>query len=146
MCCSRPGLSSSGWNPPSTLTAYFIVFKVSNAFTDGFDFKKNIIIISDHNEEIAEAIIKIVGRGVTYIEGEGAYTHQHRKLLFCVVKLTQVAKIKQLVKNLDPFAFMIVQDASDVFGRGFTQRTDETVRRPPELRTGWSEMREAEKG
>jgi len=38
-----------------------------------------------------------------------------------------------------------VQDASDVFGRGFTQRTDETVRRPPELRTGWSEMREAEK-
>ena len=128
-----------------TLTAYFIVFKVSNAFTDGFDFKKNIIIISDHNEEIAEAIIKIVGRGVTYIEGEGAYTHQHRKLLFCVVKLTQVAKIKQLVKKLDPFAFMIVQDASDVFGRGFTQRTDHTVQRPPELRTGWSEMGEAEK-
>ena len=128
-----------------TLTAYFIVFKVSNAFTDGFDFKKNIIIISDRNEEIAEAIIKIVGRGVTYIEGEGAYTHQHRKLLFCVVKLTQVAKIKQLVKKLDPFAFMIVQDASDVFGRGFTQRTDHTVQRPPELRTGWSEMGEAEK-
>ena len=128
-----------------TLTAYFIVFKVSNAFTDGFDFKKNIIIISDHNEEIAEAIIKIVGRGVTYIEGEGAYTHQHRKLLFCVVKLTQVAKIKQLVKKLDPFAFMIVQDASDVFGRGFTQRTDHTVQRPPELSTGWSEMGEAEK-
>ena len=97
------------------------------------------------NEEIAEAIIKIVGRGVTYIEGEGAYTHQHRKLLFCVVKLTQVAKIKQLVKKLDPFAFMIVQDASDVFGRGFTQRTDHTVQRPPELRTGWSEMGEAEK-
>ena len=128
-----------------TLTAYFIVFKVSNAFTDGFDFKKSIIIISDRNEEIAETIIKIVGRGVTYIEGEGAYTHQHRKLLFCVVKLTQVAKIKQLVKNLDPFAFMIVQDASDVFGRGFTQRTDETVQRPPELRTGWSEMGEAGK-
>ena len=59
------------------------------------------------------------------------------------MKLTQVAKIKQLVKNLDPFAFMIVQDASDVFGRGFTQRTDETVQRPPELRTGWSEMGEA---
>ena len=127
-----------------TMTAYFVVFKVSNAFTDGFDFKKNIIIISDRSEEIAEAIIKIVGRGVTYIEGEGAFTHQHRKILFCVVKLTQVAKIKQLVKGLDPFAFMIVQDASDVFGRGFTQRTDHTVQRPPELRTGWTEMHEAE--
>ena len=49
------------------------------------------------------------------------------------------------MKKLDPFAFMIVQDASDVFGRGFTQRTDHTVQRPPELRTGWSEMGEAEK-
>lgn len=127
-----------------TMTAYFVVFKVSNAFTAGFDFKKSLIIISEHNEEIAEAIIRIVGRGVTYIEGEGAYTHQHRKMLFCVVKLTQVAKIRRLVKELDPFAFLIVQDANDVFGRGFTERTDHTVKRPAEtLRTGWTEMNEA---
>lgn len=126
-----------------TMTAYFVVFKVSNAFTAGFDFKKSLIIISEHNEEIAEAIIRIVGRGVTYIEGEGAYTHQHRKMLFCVVKLTQVAKIRRLVKELDPFAFLIVQDANDVFGRGFTERTDHTVKRPAEtLRTGWTEMNE----
>lgn len=127
-----------------TMAAYFVVFKVSNAFTAGFDFKKSMIIISEHNEEIAESIIRIVGRGVTYIEGEGAYTHRHRKMLFCVVKLTQVAKIRRLVKELDPFAFLIVQDANDVFGRGFTERTDHTVKRPAEtLRTGWTEMNEA---
>jgi uncharacterized membrane-anchored protein YitT (DUF2179 family) len=127
-----------------TLVAYFAVAKVSNAFTDGFDYKKNVIIISDKNEEIAEAIIKIVGRGVTYIQGEGAFTHQHRKLLFCVVKLTQVAKVKLLVKEYDPYAFMIIQDANDVFGRGFTQKTNHTVRRPPELRMNWEELEAAE--
>ena len=126
-----------------TMTAYFVVFKVSNAFTAGFDFKKSILIVSEHNEEIGEAIIQLVGRGVTYVDGEGAYTHQKRKLIFCVVKLTQLAKIKEIVKEVDPFAFMIVQDANDVFGRGFTQNTDHSVKRPEELRTGWSEVAEA---
>ena len=127
-----------------TMTAHFILFKVSNAFTAGFDFKKKILIISDRNEEIAEAIIQLVGRGVTYIDGEGAYTHQKRKIIFCVAKLTQLAKIKEIVKELDPFAFMIVQDANDVFGRGFTQNTDHSVKRPQQpLRTGWSEVKEA---
>ena len=128
-----------------TLVAYFAVAKVSNAFTDGFDYKKNVFIISEQNEAIAEAIIKIVGRGVTYIEGAGAFTHQHRKMIFCVVKLTQVAKVKQLVKEYDPYAFMIIQDANDVFGRGFTQKANHTVKRPPELRMDWEEMEVAEK-
>lgn len=128
-----------------TLVAYFAVAKVSNAFTDGFDYKKNVFIISEQNEAIAEAIIKIVGRGVTYIQGEGAFTHQHRKMIFCVVKLTQIAKVKQLVKEYDPYAFMIIQDANDVFGRGFTQKTNHTIKRPPELRMDWEEMEAAEK-
>ena len=128
-----------------TLVAYFAVAKVSNAFADGFDYKKNVFIISEQNEAIAEAIIKIVGRGVTYIEGEGAFTHQHRKMIFCVVKLTQIAKVKQLVKEYDPYAFMIIQDANDVFGRGFTQKTNHTIKRPPELRMDWEEMEAAEK-
>ncbi len=128
-----------------TLVAYFAVAQVSNAFTDGFDYKTNVFIISEQNEAIAEAIIKIVGRGVTYIEGEGAFTHQHRKMIFCVVKLTQIAKVKQLVKEYDPYAFMIIQDANDVFGRGFTQKTNHTIQRPPELRMNWEEMEAAEK-
>lgn len=123
-----------------TMVAYFVVFKVANAFTDGFDYKKSILVISEKNDAIAEAIFQVVGRGVTYLESEGAYTHQHRKMLFVVVKLTQVAKVKELVKSMDPFAFMIIQDANDVFGRGFTQRTNHNVKRPPELRTDWQEM------
>ena len=103
-----------------TMLTFFIVFKVTNSITVGFDYKKNIIIISEHYEEIAEGIIKIVGRGVTYLYGEGAYTHQQRKVLFVVAKLTQVARIRQIVRKKDPGAFMIITEASDVFGRGFT--------------------------
>ncbi len=103
-----------------TMLTFFIVFKVTNSITVGFDYKKNIIIISEHYEDIAEGIIKIVGRGVTYLYGEGAYTHQQRKVLFVVAKLTQVARIRQIVRKKDPGAFMIITDASDVFGRGFT--------------------------
>lgn len=105
-----------------TLLAFFVMFKTCNAFTDGFDYKKNIIIISEHYEEIGHGIIEVVGRGVTYLYAEGAYTHQQRKVLLVVAKLTQVAKIKQIVRDIDPGCFMIIQDANDVLGKGFTSK------------------------
>lgn len=103
-----------------TLLTMFVMTKTCNAFVIGFDFKKNIIIISDNPEPIAEAIIKIVGRGVTYLHGEGAFTHRERDVLFVVAKLTQTAKIRSIVRDIDPHAFMIIHDVNDVFGRGFT--------------------------
>lgn len=103
-----------------TLLTFFIMSKTCNAFTVGFDYKKKVIIISEHYEEIAEAIIKVVGRGVTYIEGEGCFTHRHRELVFVVIKLTQLAKVRSIVRDIDPSAFMVVSDVNDVFGRGFT--------------------------
>lgn len=103
-----------------TMLTSFIVYKVTNSITIGFDYKKSIIIISENPDAIAEGIIQIVGRGVTYLYGEGAYTHNKRKVLFVVAKLTQVAKIRQIVSTTDPGAFMIIQDAADVFGQGFT--------------------------
>ena len=103
-----------------TLLTMFVMTKTCNAFVVGFDFKKNIIIISDNPEPIAEGIIKIVGRGVTYLHGEGAFTHRQRDVLFVVAKLTQTAKIRSIVREIDPNAFMIIHDVNDVFGRGFT--------------------------
>ena len=103
-----------------TLLTFFIMSKTCNAFTVGFDYKKKVIIISEHYEEIAEAIIKVVGRGVTYIEGEGCFTHRHREIVFVVIKLTQLAKVRSIVRDIDPSAFMVVSDVNDVFGRGFT--------------------------
>lgn len=103
-----------------TLLTFFVMTKTCNTFIVGFDFKKNIIIISDKADDIAEEIIKVVGRGVTYLHGEGAFTHQSKEILFVVAKLTQTAKIKSLCREIDPNAFMIIHDVNDVFGRGFT--------------------------
>jgi uncharacterized membrane-anchored protein YitT (DUF2179 family) len=103
-----------------TLLTFFVMSKTCNAFTIGFDYKKNIIIISNSHHEIAEEIIKVVGRGVTYLHGEGAFTHQEREVLFVVAKLTQLAKIRAICRSIDPDAFMIIHDVNDVFGRGFT--------------------------
>lgn len=107
-----------------TAIAFFISAKVCNAFVIGFDFKKNIMIISDHADEIADAIIKVVGRGVTFFYGEGAYTHQHRKVVMVIARLTQTAEIRQLVKDIDPMAFMTMSDVNDAYGKGFTLSAD----------------------
>ncbi len=111
-----------------TLLTFFIMARTSSTFTVGFDFKKNFVIISDKPEEIAEAVFREVGRGVTYLEGEGAYTHNKRRVVFVVAKLTQTAKIKNAVRRVDPNAFMVIHDVNDVFGRGFTLKGAEHPR------------------
>lgn len=103
-----------------TLVAFFISAKACNAFVIGFDFKKSIMVVSDHADEIAQAIIQIVGRGVTFFNAEGAYTHQHRKVIMVVARLTQTAQIMNIVKEIDPTAFMTMHDINDVYGKGFT--------------------------
>ena len=103
-----------------TLIASFIGYKVANTFTDGFDYKKNIFIISNKSSEISQEIIKIVGRGVTFLHAEGAYTRQSREVLMVVAKRTQLAQIKSIVNDLDPHAFMIINDVNDVMGKGFS--------------------------
>lgn len=103
-----------------TLLSMFVSANVIDKVIEGFNRRKTIIIISDKGEKIAEAIISEVGRGVTFLHGEGAFTRQNKEVIFVVVSLTQIAKIKMLVHDVDSHAFMIVQDAYEVMGRGFT--------------------------
>lgn len=103
-----------------SLVLFYISFKFTNLFMVGFDYKKSVMIVSDKAPAIATGIIEEVGRGVTYFYGEGAFTHQNKKIVFAVVKLTQINKIKEIIQQTDPYAFVIVQDANDVLGRGFT--------------------------
>ncbi len=82
LCLLFASISYFGIEPVLyTLLTFFIMSKTCNAFTTGFDYKKNVIIISNRHHEIAEEIIKVVGRGVTYLHGEGAFTHQHLSLI-----------------------------------------------------------------
>lgn len=103
-----------------TLIAMFVGANVTDKVVEGFNRRKTIHIVSYKTQEIVEAILKEVGRGVTILQGEGAYTRQRKQVIFVVVSLTQIAKIKLLVQEADPSAFMIVSDAAEVMGRGFT--------------------------
>ena len=103
-----------------TLISMFMSARLTDQVVAGFNHRKVVILISDETERIAEAIIRGIGRGVTFLEGEGAFTHQEKRVLFVVVTLTQVALIKRVADHYDPQAFMIVLDANEVMGRGFT--------------------------
>ena len=103
-----------------TLLSFFVGSRVTDAVIEGLNRKKTILIISEMNVEIADAIMDEVGRGATFLEGTGAFTGQDKRVLFVVVTLTQIAKIKFIIEKMDPHAFMIVQDAAEVLGHGFS--------------------------
>jgi len=102
-----------------TLISMYISASVLDKTIEGFDRKKVVFIISNKPQEIADAIMTEIGRGVTFLHGEGAYTGYHKELVYCVVGVTQLAGIKKIVEERDRYAFMTVQDAAEVLGRGF---------------------------
>ncbi|SCM81155.1 conserved membrane hypothetical protein [uncultured Sporomusa sp.] len=103
-----------------TLISMFIAATLTDKVVEGFNRRKTVFIVSYNTDKIVDSIFKEVGRGVTILNGQGAYTRQDKQVLFVVVTLTQIAKLKQLVTEADPRAFMIVHDAAEVMGRGFT--------------------------
>lgn len=103
-----------------TMISVYIGSQVMDRIVDGFNSKKTITIISDQYAEIADAILEEVGRGVTILHGEGAYTKEKKQVLFIIVTLLQIARVKRLVAEIDPAAFVIIQDANEVSGKGFS--------------------------
>ncbi|GMA99056.1 YitT family protein [Pelosinus sp. IPA-1] len=103
-----------------TLISMFIAANITDNVVEGINRKKTVYIVSYKTDEILKAILKEVGRGATILRGEGAFTRQDKQVIFVVVTLTQIGQIKLLVQESDPNAFMIVQDAVEVMGRGFT--------------------------
>lgn len=103
-----------------TLISMFVSASLTDKVVEGFNRRKTVHIVSYNTDQIVEAILNEVGRGVTILNGIGAFTRQEKRVIFVVVNLTQIAKIKLLVQEADPNAFMIVSDAAEVMGRGFT--------------------------
>jgi len=102
-----------------TLISMYIASGVMNRVIEGFDRKKLVFIVTTKEKDVSSAIMKELGRGVTYFYGEGAYTGKDKKVIYCIVTLNQLMKTKKLVEDIDPGAFMSIVDASEVKGRGF---------------------------
>lgn len=111
-----------------TLICMYVTSQMTNKVIDGINQRKAILIISDHAKDIADGIIADIGRGVTFLNGEGAYTGAPKKLVMVVVSMTQIAKIKIVVNTVDKNAFMLILSASEVMGRGFTRPNRQNVK------------------
>lgn len=101
---------------------YFIAFKTIDIVIQGIDESKSAWIISDDYENIGQAIIDRLGRGVTYLHGEGAYTGDGKKVIFCVITRLEEAKLKGIVEDIDPTAFLAVGGIAEVRGGRFKKR------------------------
>ncbi len=101
--------------------AIFVTGKVIDAVVYRFDYSKVALIISPQHTLIADAIAKELDRGATYLNGQGSYTGNDTKVVLTAVKRQQIAELKKLVVEIDPNAFIIVQDAHQVLGDGFAR-------------------------
>lgn len=100
----------------------FISSKITDIASEGLPYLKGIYVISDYTVDIRAEIYNQIDRGVTFIKGEGSYTGKEFNILFTVVHRRQIAVVRDIVKDIDPKAFMIVTDVSDVMGYGFRSR------------------------
>ncbi|OAT73704.1 YitT family protein [Parageobacillus thermoglucosidasius] len=105
-----------------SILAYVIAFKTIDVVIKGLDESKSAWIISDNSEAIGDAIMNRLGRGVTYLSGEGAFSGDDKKVIFCVITRLEEAKLKEIVEENDPNAFLAIADMAEVRGGRFKKR------------------------
>lgn len=134
-----------GWNTSYALLFFDLIVVIPSVFVIGFestlltivslavstrllDFilegsnpKKTVTIISEFHEEIARAISEQLERGMTIVEGQGYYQQTPKKIIYVVISRPQLLAIQNLINEIDPLAFVIINDAHSVIGEGFTR-------------------------
>lgn len=102
-----------------TLVVMYIKSFVISKVVVGFDQRKALFIVTDKYNDIAEAIMIKVGRGVTMFYGEGGYTREEKKILYCVVSVRELTKTKTLIEKIDDRALISIMEVSEMKGNGF---------------------------
>jgi len=103
------------------MIAVVITAKISDGILEGLKFAKMAYVISDRYEEIADAVMNQIGRGVTGVSATGMYSNQDKKMLFCVVSKKEIVRIIEISQKIDPKSFVIVSDVREVMGEGFIE-------------------------
>ncbi len=102
-----------------SIVAVFVTSRVMDRILDGLKFAKMLYIISGMPEVIAGAVLNELERGVTALKGRGMYSGMDREILMCAVSRKEAVVVLQMVRKLDPDAFVIVSDVREVRGEGF---------------------------
>ena len=103
-----------------TIISMFVASKVTDVIISGLNTSKSVVIVSNQPMQIGSRIIDEMHRGVTYFNGKGAFTREEKTIVNCVANRFELAKLKKIVTDSDPNAFVYISDASEVLGRGFT--------------------------
>lgn len=104
-----------------TLILMFINYSVIDRIQLGVGKQKQVLVISDFNEEIAREIHEEINRGATYIKGITSYMKKDVHILYVVCSSRQLVKVRQIIKRKDPKAFVTVSDTSEILGNGFKE-------------------------
>ncbi|MBW2601591.1 MAG: YitT family protein [Deltaproteobacteria bacterium] len=105
-----------------TLIYVFTTGKVIDAILTGFNQRKQILIISDQAPLVAKKILNRLNRGATFLEGHGAHSGQSKQVIFSIVTITELARMKDLIFETDPQAFVVINDTMEVLGRRHGKR------------------------
>lgn len=107
-----------------SVLVYFITYKVIDIVLEGLNEAKSVNIISNKSELIGTNIMKKLDIGVTYIKGRGGYTGDEKDIIYCVISRLELAKLKELVKTIDPAAFIAVESVHEVEGVKIKEKRD----------------------
>lgn len=106
-----------GWDKAMySLIAYFIAYKMIDITIEGLDETKAAFIVTEKGDKIAEVITARLGRGVTFLDGKGGFTGQPKNVIYSVVTRLEIVKLKSIINEIDPEAFMTINDVSDIMG------------------------------
>ena len=113
--------------PALTLTLYafvllFVAAKLIDVIIEGFDYANSAIIISQKYDEISKEIMNKLSRGATALHGRGLYSNQEREVLYTVITRKEISLLTEIVENIDPHAFIIINNVHEVLGQGFRPR------------------------
>jgi uncharacterized membrane-anchored protein YitT (DUF2179 family) len=113
---------------PTLLLVLYALFlgiisaRLIDLIIDGFDYARQAYIVSDKNEEIAKRIMKDLSRGATAIKTRGLYKNVEREMITTIVTLKELGKLTEIIKEIDPDAFVVINNVHEVLGEGFRRR------------------------
>jgi uncharacterized membrane-anchored protein YitT (DUF2179 family) len=102
-----------------SIITYFIAFKMIDVVVEGMEELKSVTIISDIPEEIAEELLKTLGRGITYIHGQGVFSNDPKKIIYTIVSRIELSTLRSTVYEIDPNALVAIENVADVSGSNF---------------------------
>lgn len=119
-CCSFSGVVNMNFETGLySAIALYIMVKIIDTITAGFDYAKAFFIITEKKDVLQEAIIEL-NRGITILDAKGGYTNEDKNVMLVVVnQKKQEVALKKMVKELDEKSFIIVTDVYEVLGKGF---------------------------